>query len=88
MHSLDGRKKDSKSALAPADRKLMQGCLENRARMHQGLRLLKSIIHESSSKLAIAVCAYLARKIQMLNRENAEALKKVPMGQENREKSG
>jgi proteasome lid subunit RPN8/RPN11 len=49
--------------------------------MQQGLRLLKAIIHESSSKLAIAVCAFVARKVQGLNRENAEALKKVPAGQ-------
>jgi hypothetical protein len=34
--------------------------------------------------LAIAVCAFLARKVQTLNRENTEALKKMPVGQENR----
>jgi hypothetical protein len=45
MHSLEMRKKEQKSSLTAADRKLLQGCLDNRSRMQQGLRLLKGIIH-------------------------------------------
>lgn len=55
--------------------------------MQLGLKLLKSIIHQTSSKVAIAVCAFLARKVQALNRENGDALKKLPVGQENRQKA-
>lgn len=47
---------------------------------------MKSIIHENSSKSAIVVCAFLARKIKSINRENTDIWKKLPSGQENKEK--
>lgn len=68
LQSIDMRKKETKSALSAADRRLLQVCLDNRNKIHQGLRLLKSIIHESSSRLVISVCSFLAKKIQTVNR--------------------
>jgi hypothetical protein len=81
MHNIDMRKKEPKNVLSVSDKKLLQICFENRNRIYQGLRLLKSIIHENSSKLVIYICSYLAKKIQHFNCENGETLKKFPMGQ-------
>jgi hypothetical protein len=62
------RKKEPKSILAPSEKKMVQTCLDNRARIHQGLKLLKHIIHDNSSKIAIMICACLAKKIKSINK--------------------
>jgi hypothetical protein len=65
---MDMRKKDQKSFLNASEKRIIQICLDNRGKIFQGLKLLKSIIHESCSKSAIIISSFLARKIRLLNR--------------------
>jgi len=62
------KKEPPKSYISPADKKIVQTCLENRAKISQGIRLLKELIHDNSSKLSISLCCFLARKIRIYNR--------------------
>ena len=62
------RKREQKSSMSLADKKIVQTCLEGRSKIHLGLKLLKGIIHECSSKLVIAICSLLSKKIRSFNR--------------------
>ena len=66
--NVDMRKKEPKSMISNADKKLIQGCIENRSKITQGLKLLKSILSENSTKLTINICCFLAKRIRAFNR--------------------
>lgn len=87
-YNVDVRKKElPKSYITPADKKIVQTCLENRAKISQGIKLLKELIHDNSSKLSIALCCFLARKIRAYNRDNTEILKKITADKENKDRN-
>jgi hypothetical protein len=50
--------------LSVSDKKILSTCLDNRAKISQGIRLLKSIINEVSSKSAVGIGCYLSKKVR------------------------
>ena len=70
-YTFDMRKKESKpktAGLAPSEKKIIQNCLEQRGKITEGVNLLKSLLHDNSSKLSVSMCSFLAKKILTLSR--------------------
>ncbi len=63
--------------LSVSDKKILSTCLDNRAKISQGIRLLKSIINEVSSKSAVGIGCYLSKKVRSYTKQNGENLKKL-----------
>jgi hypothetical protein len=47
-----------------SDKKIVNTCLDNRAKISQGIRLLKNILNETSSKFTIGLGCYLSKKVR------------------------
>lgn len=63
------RKKEQKvNTLTSSDKRNIQNCLELRTKISQGINLLKLYLHDNSSKLAVSLCSFLAKKILSLTR--------------------
>lgn len=70
-HNPDFRKKDSNQSsqdIPQIYRKLISTCIENRSKIHSGVKIINDLLNMSNSKLTVYICCFISKKIKHLNR--------------------
>ena len=69
-------KSNNMSTIPDVDKKMIQNILEKRQKIQNGVKMIEKFLGQSSSKLNVNICCFIAKKAKTFSNEMEDIIKK------------